>query len=534
MLEFRKHSTRERMPRRSGSLDGFSPRQTSSIEQSSEGSFIKGSRDSFHGNAIFAKPERAIETKATLPGQAMFDDRALTQARRQPIPPKKRKLRRIMPAIGRLSAVIAVLGLLYAGYFFGRAWLTAHKIFKGGGSSSVLFSTDIRPDQLKGEGDGRVNVLLLGIGGGNRDGANLTDSILIASIDPIAKDVALLSIPRDLWVSVPGYWDMKINAAYASALDKALNNGVSEVDAQAQGFESLENTIQEYIGIPIHYHALVNFQAFQEGVDAVGGIDVNVSEDLYDYVLAGENNGSSLIASKGLQHFDGRQALLYSQSRYSTSDFARAKRQREVVIALKSKVLSTGTFTSPTTVSKLINVLGNNVTTNISLNELMRMYELTKDIPDSSIANLGLTDEPNPLVTTGTVGDQSVVLPIAGLEDFSAIQAYVRTVLRDPFLKSENATIAVLNGTSLPGAASTKAEELKSYGYNVTVVDNAPTLDYGTTVLYDRSAGQKKYTQSFLERRLGVTISKQPATTEPLLTQTDFVIVVGTNETSTR
>lgn len=426
---------------------------------------------------------------------------------------------------------LACCGLVIGVFVFGKAWLAAHKIFQGGGNSSVLFNSNIKPEALKGEGDGRINVLLLGIGGGDHDGANLTDSIVIASVDPIAKDVALLSIPRDLWVRVPNYWAMKINAAYAVAYEQARENGANEDDAKNAGFTSIEETITEYIGIPIHYHALVDFKAFAQGVDAVGGVEVDVKEDLYDSVLAGENDGNPLIARAGLQAFDGRRALLYAQSRYSTSDFARGERQRELLIALKNKVVSAGTFSNPQTISRLIDALGDNVAVNASLGEMLRMYEITKDIPNTSIVNIGLTDDGVSLVTTGNINDQSVVLPRAGNGEFDDIRAFVRNTLRDPFLKSENATIAVLNGTEQSGLATEKAKELRGYGYNVIIVDDAPSKDYAQTVIYERDK-DKKYTRNYLEKRLQASVISEPQFATPIAVGADFVVILGQDDIS--
>jgi LCP family protein required for cell wall assembly len=323
---------------------------------------------------------------------------------------------------------------------------------------------------------------------------------------------------------------MKINAAYSSSYERALENGSEEAAAKEAGFATLESTIEEYIGIPIHYHAMVDFQAFQQGVDAVGGIDVQVDEPLYDPFISKNKNG--LIAAAGLQRFDGFTALQYSQSRYTSSDFARGERQRQVIIALKNKVLATGTFSNPKTVSDLLDALGDNVTINATLGEIMRMYEITKDIPSDGIANVGLTDEPNVLVITDNVNDQSIVRPRAGINDYSEIQSFVRNTLRDPFLKSENATIAVLNGTSTPGLATIKANELKSYGYNVTIIDDAPTKDYQNTVVYDKSGQTKKYTRNYLENRLGAKVTEEPTSSNPILVTADFIVVLGQNETT--
>ena len=513
------------------SIDGFSPQVNSLGTRQPNPSTVSlgdsnSKKDGFQPQfELDRQMSKALENKASLPPEGLSAHMANNAV---PKSKSRSKLRKSFKIVGISAGTLALCTLLVGGFLFGKAWLTAHKIFQGGGSSTTLFSTDVKPELLKGEGDRRVNILLTGIGGGNRDGADLTDTIMIASIDPVAKDVTLLSLPRDLWVKVPDYWTMKINAAYSSALYRAIDNGSTESDAKEAGFATLETTIEEHIGIPIHYHAMVNFQAFQEGVNAVGGIDVQVDEPLYDPYISPNSNG--LIAGEGLQHFDGFTALQYSQSRQTSSDFARGERQREVIIALKEKILAAGTFSNPKAISSLIDALGDNVEINASLGELVRMYEITKDIPSSAIANVGLTDEPNDLIMTDNVNDQSIVRPVAGLNDYSEVQSFVRNTLRDPFLKSENATIAVLNGTPTSGLATIKATELKSFGYNVIIIDDAPTKDYQSTVVYDKTGNTKKYTRNYLEKRLGVQVSEEPLSSNPILVTADFIVVLGQNE----
>ena len=433
------------------------------------------------------------------------------------------------------GSVAAVSLLVIGGLLFGaNLWWTSHKVLRGGSDGAVALNKEVAPELLKGEGDGRVNVLLLGRGGGDHPGADLTDSILIASLDPIGKEVALLSLPRDLWVRAPDLWSMKINAVFSSAKQKALTENEENFDdAEAAGIEAMSSLIEDNIGIPIHYYSIVNFQAFKQAVDAVGGVTINVQEPLYDYNVAWENGGSSLIADAGVQAFDGQRALLYARSRYTSSDFARGERQRQLVVGLKEKVLQLGTFSNPVAVTKLINAIGDNVRTNISLGEIMRMYEISKDIPTASIISLGLTDEPNVLVKTAMIGDQSVVVPRRGADDFSEIQSFVRNAMRDGFLKSEAAKVIVLNGTTTSGLATTRAEELKSYGYDVVLVDDAPTSDYDMTTLVDMTNGMKKYTKRYLEQRLKTqAVTSAPGIT-PELFPADFIVIVGNNETAT-
>jgi hypothetical protein len=229
MLEFRKKSNGGSAARKrsvdgfvsnSGSLDAASGMPARQLDTTKK---VDGFTVQPQINGTFAQ---ALENHAALPSIDMELDMA--GAEETPKKKQRSKIRTLAKGFGIAFSAVAICGLLVGGFIFGKGWLAAHKIFKGGGSSSTLFSTDIKPEKLKGEGDGRINILLLGAGGGDHDGADLTDSIVIASVDPVAKDIALLSIPRDLWVKVPNYWSMKINAAYASAKNEKLDNGGTE------------------------------------------------------------------------------------------------------------------------------------------------------------------------------------------------------------------------------------------------------------------------------------------------------------------
>lgn len=443
---------------------------------------------------------------------------------KEPKPKKHKKLRKIMLVIG-------VITLATGGYFGFNLWNTARRVLKGGSDGALALQKNIDPVKLNGEGDGRVNVLLLGKGGGDHPGADLTDSLMIASIDPIAKEAALFSLPRDLWVKAPGLWSMKINAVYTSAKDKAYSiNENDDKGAEKAGIEAIENTVKDITGVPIHYYIMVDFTAFQQAVDAVGGVTINVPEPLYDYMQAWDNGNNPLIANQGVQQFNGKKALLYARSRYSSSDFARSERQRQIVVALQEKVLQLGTFSNPVTVTKLLNSVSSNVTTDLSLSEIMRIYDIGKDIPSTSIASFSLTDEGNVLVKTDNINGASVVVPRAGTFNYTAIQSYVRNSLRDSFLKSENAKIVILNGSGIEGLATKRADELKSYGYNVALVDNAPRSDYTSTELIDFTNGVKKYTKRYLEQRLKVITSSGTGGIDNTVYGADFVIIVGRNE----
>lgn len=437
----------------------------------------------------------------------------------------------------RTCGVLTVLAVLVGGFLVGNAYLKTKKIFKGGGNAAAL-QEEVDPAKLRGEGDGRVNILLLGRGGVGHEGADLTDTILIASIDPLQKEAALLSIPRDLYVRSSGGGYSKINAVFANAKSSSLasagrNASNREQQATDAGFKAVEDIIQSKIGIPIHYHAMIDFEGFKKAIDTVGGVDVNVGPTNTVYELMRiDGRRYVLDVKEGPQHFDGLKALAYSRSRYTSArgDFDRSERQRLILVALKNKIFSAGTFGNPAKINALMNDFGNHIQTNLSTTEVMRLYDIGKGMDSGKIASVGLADPPNNYLTTDNIGGLSVVVPRAGVDNYKEIQGFVRNRLRDSFLASENASVAILNGTEIAGLATKTAEDLRSYGYNVTQVGDAPTKTYQQTTLIDLRNGTKKYTKRYLENRFKATSAGTlpDATINP--GSADFVIILGQNE----
>ncbi len=433
----------------------------------------------------------------------------------------------------RSSLVVLVLVLLVGGFLFAKGYFNLHKVLKGGGRA-VALSDNVAPSLLKGEGDGRVNILLLGIGGDGHDGADLTDTLMIASIDPVNHKAALVSLPRDLWVTTP-FGSSKINSVYAFAKERALSQGKSKQDAQNYGLDQISSEVKAVTGITIHYRALVDFKAFEDAVNTVGGVDLNVTSDtavadhMYD---ESAHKPYYLNVQPGMQHFDGLRALMYARSRHTSprGDFDRAERQRLLIEAIAKKVASAGTYTNPLKLSSLMDNFGAHVSTDISIDDAIRMVKIAKQI-GGSYDSVDLEQPGKAMFTTGMINGQSVVYPTAGVADYSQLQAYLRTQLPDGYLLKENANVSVLNGTTTPGLAAQKADELKSYGYNVGTVDSAPTTNYATTVVVDLTKGKDPYTKNYLEKRFGVksTTTLPDNTIKP--GNASFVIILGQDET---
>lgn len=446
---------------------------------------------------------------------------------------KPSKWRTFRKWLFRSTLIVGLLALLGVGWLVAEGALQFNKIFKGGGGNAPALQSNVKPELLNGEGDGRVNILLLGKGGPGHDGPDLTDTLLVASIDPVNKTMTLVSVPRDLWVTVPGHGSTKINAVYANAKQRALKSSPKDKDAaQRSGVDATSQVISQVLGIPIHYYGMVDFKAFEQAINTVGGVTVNVPEDLIDSSVAWENNGSPVLAKKGMQTFNGRQALLYVRSRHGSArgDFDRTERQRLVIAALSDKVLSAGTYTNPVKIAGLMSAFGDHVSTDLSPSNSLRLMDIGKSINSSKIQSIGLADPPNSFVRTDNVNGQSVVRPTAGFGDYAAIQNFIRNSLQDPYLAKEHAALMVLNGTDTSGLATKKADLLKSYGYNVTTVTDAPTHDYTKTTLIDLTNGKKPFTKNYLEKRLGIkAVTKLP---DPSITAQgiDFVVILGQNE----
>jgi LCP family protein required for cell wall assembly len=414
----------------------------------------------------------------------------------------------------RKILLIAGIVLLLLGAFFGlKGWMALQRIIvdRDGDGSPAL-----NGGELRGEGDGRINILLLGIGGEGHDGGNLADTIIVASIDPFAKEVAMLSIPRDMYVDVPEHWSTKINAAHA----------MGEDNAEGGGPELMKKTLEQTLDIPIHYYARVDFAGFVQAIDTVGGVDLYVEEAVYDTHFSAD--GYIVDVPVGWNYFNGTDALFYARSRYSSArgDFDRNDRQRAIMVALKEKIFSLGTFGDPTKISGLAESAGNHARTDLQLNEIKRLYEIMGEISSDKIVSYGLNNDDDNYLTSGNIPDAgSVQVPKAG--DYSEIQRFVRELFVDGFIRQEAAPVDIYDGSGV-GASIAKADELMSYGYKVGVVADNDTV-IPQTVIYDRSNGEDPYTKRYLEQRFGVTMLSGDQLPASISSEAAFVIILGSN-----
>lgn len=431
----------------------------------------------------------------------------------------------------RSALAMAVVAFIIAGLLAYKIYLTQKHVLRGGGQAAAVCDGEIPLSWLNKEGDGRVNVLLAGVGGPGHPGPYLTDTIIVASVDTTNNKVDMLSIPRDWWVQQDGgLGPTKINAIFPNSMQRSSSK--NKAGKTKDGLKALDQVVSRIIGTSIHYNVLVNFKAFRDSVNAVGGVTFNVPETLYDPTVAWENNWNPVIAKKGSQTFNGARALLYARSRETSSDFARAQRQRQLLVALKDKVLSLGTYSNPVRISNLLNSFGNNIYTDFDLTSVKCLYKQMAKIDSSNIKSLDLVTPPHNLLTTGSISGLSTVFPRAGLFEYKAIWDFVHNALKDGLIAKENANVIVLNGTNVAGLATKQAAILKSYGYNVVTTGDPPSRNYQKTVIVDLTKVAKKYTLNYLEKRYKVkSVNKLP---DDAINSggADFVIILGADATN--
>ncbi|MFO0970857.1 MAG: LCP family protein [Candidatus Saccharimonadales bacterium] len=560
----------EKRRRPSSAMDGFVPRNRTSKRRAS---LDKSSVQSRHAEAAKSKRSRAtlplrIEEDGWVnndPDTVVLDDEEIQAAgemrrsRRQlaegaePKKPhfwqifKKRRIRKGKPEpsrrkkiLRRLLFAVVLLGALVGGFLGWKVLKNATKVFNG----SILGILD--STKLKGEDEGRVNILLAGTSEDDpgHDGAKLTDSIMVVSLDTKNNSAFMISIPRDLWVNYQtrgcsvGYQG-KINAAYTCGEQIAFN----EDGYAAGGIGLLEKIVEDSFGLDIHYYAKINYTAFRDAVDAVNGIDINLQTDspngILDRIFDWECKYRCYKVKypNGQLHLNGEQALDLARARgdftgyptYGTgNDFGRTERQRQMLLALKDKALNIGILSNPAKLGSLLDAAGNNVTTDFKTNELRRLYEVGKKIDSKNIQSIGLTDDDVNLVQTFNSADgQSAVRPVAGVTDFSQIKNYINKLISTDPVTREGATVVILNASGTVGLAQTQADQLAEKGLNVEDVGNAAPRD--STTIFSKSTN-KNSTKKYLEKYFGaIATTDQNTLTEAANYDADFVIAIGKN-----
>ena len=229
------------------------------------------------------------------------------------------------------------------------------------------------------EADDRTNILVMGID--RRPGEafiSRTDSMMLISIDPQGEAIAILSIPRDLYVVIPGLGQDRINTAFVY--------GAADGNHPAGGAALAMSTVEYNLGVPVDHYVLVDFSAVTKGIDTLGGVDVYVPYDINDPTYPDMNYGyDPLFIPAGLQHMDGQTALKYARTRHVDNDFGRAPRQQQVLLAARDKALGLGITGLLARAPELYQRVEQGISTDLSLEQIVQLARAAADIDSENI-----------------------------------------------------------------------------------------------------------------------------------------------------
>ncbi|OHA53392.1 MAG: hypothetical protein A2991_00090 [Candidatus Terrybacteria bacterium RIFCSPLOWO2_01_FULL_58_14] len=261
----------------------------------------------------------------------------------------------------------------------------------------------------------RIDFLLLGLRGeGDPHGGLLTDTMMVVSIHTTRDEVALISLPRDTYLTIPIVQQRaKINEAFAIG---------EQQQPQGGGLFLAKLAAQEVLGINIDYVAAVDFTAFKEAIDLLGGIEVDVAKPLRETQQWG---GIDFSVPAGRQHMDGDTALFYVRSRFTTSDFDRARRQQEVVLAVRNKALSLGFLGNPAKIAGIFDILGRHVRTDVATEDIPQLYTIASQVGGAAPRQL-VIDTGSGLLRSTTLNGSYVLLPADGT--FETIRERARNI----------------------------------------------------------------------------------------------------------
>lgn len=389
----------------------------------------------------------------------------------------------------------------------------------------------------------RLNILLLGVGGDGHDGAQLSDTIIVASIDTKNKKVAMLSIPRDLAYPLGEGRFEKINAVQAYFERDYPGEGATRT---AQAFATL-------LEMPIDHVVRIDFSGFADFINALGGIDVKVENSFTDSQFPTDESGpnpyhwTTATFTKGVEHMDGRRALTFARSRHGNngegSDFARSRRQQIVILAVREKLLRLDTVGDPRKLAALYSAIANHLQSDLTPWEAMKLAPLFKDFSTKDLTMHVLDDAPGHELVSANVNGAFMLFPRK--PDWSEI----REIAQNPFQTTSTASvpnpdpivlkskIEVRNGTLRTGFASQIAAMLERNSFEVRSFGNAIRRGYEETVIYDLTQGRKQEELHKLQRLLNASVSLSPPTREntkdglaPEKAQyadSDFLVVLG-------
>jgi len=411
------------------------------------------------------------------------------------------------PLLATIAFIWFVAGGLYFGYLFvsivGSSLLQPSSLAAQGDPSPLVDRNDPAPLSANPsanlspketpipawKGKERINVLLLGLDQrpDEKDQPTRSDTMIVLTLDPATKTAGMLSIPRDLWVAIPGLekWGItedRINTAHFYGEKFNLPGG---------GPALAKRTVTLNFGIPIHYYARVDFQGFENIINTLGGVTVDVERPIVDNEYPDNNYGVMRVyIPAGLQHMDGKTALQYVRSRHSENDIGRARRQQRLLAAVREQALQLNLLPK---LPALLRAFQDMVKTDLPAQDIVRLAQLAAQVDVRNIQSRVLDE--TMIVPYITPEGADVLLP-KRVEIGKLIQEmfYATPVPVAPAtptragsdkakISDEGAKIELLNGTATEGLATTTKSLLEDEGLTVVRVGNADRIDYKETVI---------------------------------------------------
>jgi LCP family protein required for cell wall assembly len=388
---------------------------------------------------------------------------------------------------------------------------------------------------LRSDKDGRINILLLGLAGENYPGENLTDSIIIASVNPKTYQTALLSIPRDLYVRIPDTNSYtKINALYPRGKDQ---HGDS-----VEGVSELKSSLEEITGLPINYYIAIDFDGFKKIIDQLGGISTVVPKDLHDERYPGPNYSyQTFDIKKGLQNLDGETALKYARTRHDEEgDFGRAYRQQQILESFRQKAFSIGTLVNVPAIGNIIDILGDHLRTDIPLDEIDSFLSFTKKVDTHTTINEVLDSRSSKSLLSVShvmLGGVRAFILVPRTGNYSEIRERAKNIFNLDLEKrkqaereNEQASVTIVNGSNAKESESKIKALLQSLGYKVSIsfAKNLVEITSGETIIYDASSGNKPFSLEELAAKLQAKVMPDlPASLSASCRETDLCLVIG-------
>ncbi|MCP4523002.1 MAG: LCP family protein [Candidatus Gracilibacteria bacterium] len=436
-----------------------------------------------------------------------------------------------------IIVVIAIIVLKHMKIFIFNIGANSNQI------DDIVYGEGEEIDQLKEKQNAnKINILLVGRGGGFHDAPDLTDTIILASLDKKKNLISMLSLPRDLYVEYDEVESGKLNGIYAK--------NYYATKSKEKGMNALSKKVSQITGEKVDYFLNVDFNGFTKVIDALGGIEIHIPKNFVDDKYPDNNWGyKTLVFRKGTWNFSGDNALKYARSRHSTSDFDRSLRQQQVISGIKKRIVEADYLTSPSQLKEFYSLYNKYVFTDIGLTDLLDFYPVLKEFKKYKMLSYNINDScfygSNTCEKGGFLyiperslyGGMSVLLldgtDKEALNKYGIFQKYSNQIYNHQEFFIENAKVNVFNSLKVNNLAGILSNEIVRYGFHMpkyNSIGNTPQLYQNSTIYYNNISENSetiKYLKTFFQGEMIKTdfpkYSKQEDTKIEIIIGEDYL-----------